>query len=254
MHPLITRRKFIKCSALAGAAVIAAGSPKGARSVGVHDPCSDTTGLTEADLTMRKVLQYTGDSPFEGKVCNNCALWLAPPPSEKCGRCTVIKGPIHPQGYCNSWAGRPQTSATPKHPLEGTWVSENGRYEISVEMDVDWDDRQHNAFLIGFNRKGGRGVITKAPSNDIIYSSGDIAWKSIQGSPYVSKPYNLLTVFFETGNAFIDNSYLGATSSLWRDHVRHSALAVIEGNQLTITIESDAIRGVHYVFHRKTDH
>ena len=24
----------------------------------------------------------------------------------ECGGCTLVKGPIHPQGYCNSWAAK----------------------------------------------------------------------------------------------------------------------------------------------------
>ena len=70
--------------------------------------CMDTTGLTEAELTTRQNAEYVDDSPFDDKLCNNCQFWLpdAPEIEGPCGGCQVIKGPIHPAGYCNLWVAK----------------------------------------------------------------------------------------------------------------------------------------------------
>ena len=65
--------------------------------------CMDTSGLAEADVTMRTTLQYTDVSPEADKNCLNCALYVAPEVSG-CGTCQTVKGPIHPLGYCTIWA------------------------------------------------------------------------------------------------------------------------------------------------------
>ncbi|GIV57972.1 MAG: high-potential iron-sulfur protein [Rhodothermaceae bacterium] len=70
--------------------------------------CNDLSGLSETDRAqsqqMRQSLQYVDESPVEGKMCSNCALWVAPEEGAACGGCTLIKGPISPNGYCTSWA------------------------------------------------------------------------------------------------------------------------------------------------------
>ena len=68
--------------------------------------CEEVSGLSEADMELRKQLEYRDDSPHgESKNCQNCAFYRAGKKNE-CGKCTLIKGPIHPLGYCDSWAGK----------------------------------------------------------------------------------------------------------------------------------------------------
>ena len=70
--------------------------------------CTDTSGLTEQELTMRnETFMYVDTSTEEGKTCDNCALYVAAAEGQQCGTCTIIKGPIHPDGYCTSWAAKP---------------------------------------------------------------------------------------------------------------------------------------------------
>ena len=69
--------------------------------------CTDTTGLTEQEVTMRNQLQYVDASPDPEKLCSNCVLYTEPEAGAQCGGCTVVKGPIHPDGYCTSWAPKP---------------------------------------------------------------------------------------------------------------------------------------------------
>jgi hypothetical protein len=67
------------------------------------DPCGDTSGLTEMDLTMRENLKYVAESEYPDKNCLNCKFYLADQHGEQCGGCQLFKGPVHPEGYCTSW-------------------------------------------------------------------------------------------------------------------------------------------------------
>lgn len=68
--------------------------------------CDDTGSLSEEDAKLRSSLEYRDRSPHgEAKRCATCAFYVARGEHE-CGRCTLIKGPIHPLGYCNSWSAK----------------------------------------------------------------------------------------------------------------------------------------------------
>ena len=68
--------------------------------------CMDTSGLTEAEVTMRTTVLYTDVSEMEGQNCANCQLYTAAVEGADCGTCLTIKGPIHPEGWCNIWAAQ----------------------------------------------------------------------------------------------------------------------------------------------------
>ncbi len=65
--------------------------------------CADVSNLTEEQIETRESLQYVDDSPHDDMRCNNCELFEPPGADEPCGRCQVVPGPIHPQGYCTAW-------------------------------------------------------------------------------------------------------------------------------------------------------
>lgn len=44
-----------------------------------------------------------GHSPYPDKICANCQLYVPAESPDQCGGCQLIKGPIHPNGYCTSW-------------------------------------------------------------------------------------------------------------------------------------------------------
>lgn len=68
--------------------------------------CTDIAGLSRKDLELRTSLKYVDRSPHgETKNCSNCAFFVEGPKGE-CGNCTLVQGPIHPLGYCNSWAAK----------------------------------------------------------------------------------------------------------------------------------------------------
>jgi hypothetical protein len=101
----ITRRDMIKRSLV----VLGAASAAGAVLMGCGDDegeltCTDTSGLSEPEKQMREQQAYTDHSPERDKLCDNCRFWTAPQQPNTCGGCQVIKGPIHPKGYCKLWA------------------------------------------------------------------------------------------------------------------------------------------------------
>ncbi len=67
------------------------------------DPCADLTGLTDAEVEMRTTFEYVAKSPYPEKLCDNCQFWLEPEEGAFCGGCQIIKGPMHPKGYCKQW-------------------------------------------------------------------------------------------------------------------------------------------------------
>lgn len=89
-----------------GAAAVA---PVALSACGEEEPaglsCTDTAGLTPQELTTRQSQAYTDQSPHADKTCDNCNFYTAGQPNQ-CGSCTVIAGPIHPDGYCNLWAAK----------------------------------------------------------------------------------------------------------------------------------------------------
>lgn len=105
--PLIGRRYCLRTTFIAGAAgatglLAACGGKKKTASKSTLS-CKDTSGLTPAEKQMREQLAYVDKSPQAAKNCANCSFFQSKG-DNACGGCTLIKGPIHPQGYCNSWA------------------------------------------------------------------------------------------------------------------------------------------------------
>ena len=104
----VTRRIFLQRS---GGAVVAttALSVLGIACGGGEEAgltCDDVSGLTPAELSARESNGYVANSPHgAAKQCINCNFGQNLTESS-CGTCTVIKGAIHPEGYCNLWAAK----------------------------------------------------------------------------------------------------------------------------------------------------
>lgn len=81
-------------------APVGAGAPAAA---GEGPNCTDVSALAEADKTMRTTLAYVDRSTIAEKSCKGCQLFIAAADAAGCGTCSVVKGPISPLGYCNSW-------------------------------------------------------------------------------------------------------------------------------------------------------
>jgi len=65
--------------------------------------CTDTSGLSADEAAARKTLDYADKTPDPAKNCANCLQFVKGEP-DKCGSCKVLKGPVHPAGYCKVWA------------------------------------------------------------------------------------------------------------------------------------------------------
>jgi hypothetical protein len=68
------------------------------------DPCSDLSGLSPEEIATRDTFKYQKKADDPAKVCTKCNFWQPPAEGSPCGTCTLVKGPIHPEGTCISWA------------------------------------------------------------------------------------------------------------------------------------------------------
>lgn len=113
-----SRRRFIqKLTALGTAGVLtpvvlsACGGGDGAETGGTPGggqaeagfSCTDTSGLTDAQIQQRENTNYVDESPNPDQLCSNCQLYTEPEEGAQCGGCQVVPGPIHPDGYCDLW-------------------------------------------------------------------------------------------------------------------------------------------------------
>ena len=55
---------------------------------------------------MRNTLNYVSESPIPDQLCSNCQFYNEPETGEVCGGCQLFAGPVHPDGYCTSWAAQ----------------------------------------------------------------------------------------------------------------------------------------------------
>jgi hypothetical protein len=73
------------------------------------DSCQDVSALSDAEKTGRTALQYTDKSPQADKHCSACNFWQPNSDPAQCGGCKLVKGPIHPKGYCTAFAPKTTT-------------------------------------------------------------------------------------------------------------------------------------------------
>lgn len=71
------------------------------------DSCNDVTALTEPEKMARSALQYTDKTPQADKRCDVCTLYQPANEPSQCGGCQIVKGPIHPKGYCTGFVAKP---------------------------------------------------------------------------------------------------------------------------------------------------
>lgn len=69
--------------------------------------CDDLSGLSDQQISQRETqvdaLQYVEETPNPDQNCANCSFWQAPEGNADCGGCQLFPGPVHPNGWCNSW-------------------------------------------------------------------------------------------------------------------------------------------------------
>ena len=95
----VTRR----CVLLASASTLALAGTSGCKTAGPAS-CTDVSGLSPEERSVRATLGYVDRTPVPGKPCIKCVQYVAPESSGQCGGCKVMKGPVHPAGYCRVFA------------------------------------------------------------------------------------------------------------------------------------------------------
>lgn len=69
--------------------------------------CDDVSGLSDSELEQRETqieaLEYVENTPNPEENCANCSFWQEPEGDANCGGCQLFPGPVHPNGWCNSW-------------------------------------------------------------------------------------------------------------------------------------------------------
>jgi hypothetical protein len=99
----LDRRQFLARAAILGASAASVGLLAAcSKGGGGALTCLDTTGLSPADISTRTSLSYVDKSTDPAKHCSLCQLYTAAAPGA-CGGCTVVKGPIHPEGSCTAF-------------------------------------------------------------------------------------------------------------------------------------------------------
>lgn len=99
-HPRIGRRHALTVVVASGGAMLlgCSGSSSGLR-------CDDVSGLSANDADFRRGQGYVERSTRPGRSCETCNFFEPAAPAS-CGGCTLIRGPINPEGYCNLWVQR----------------------------------------------------------------------------------------------------------------------------------------------------
>lgn len=107
----LARRRFLG-NLLGAGGLVAAGGLLGRFAIAQQEPPSDMRPLDQpcetGDLQpdqkqIRDSLQYTDQTPREGQWCWNCRYYTQAAQAQGCGGCTIVPGPIHPQGWCSAW-------------------------------------------------------------------------------------------------------------------------------------------------------
>jgi hypothetical protein len=96
MSSRIERRRLLLCSTLLGASAVC-----GCKRSETCPPAK----LSPEDTKMRETLKYTDRSQDASKLCNGCQQYLSNTDAD-CGECKILKGPIHPAGYCAAFSAK----------------------------------------------------------------------------------------------------------------------------------------------------
>ena len=99
-NPEVSRRRLLVIAGSAIALLGASACKSGPSS------CTDVTGLTPEEVKTRQTVAYSDHSSDKNKTCEQCQQYVAPTEKDKCGSCKVLKGPVHPEGYCNLFVAK----------------------------------------------------------------------------------------------------------------------------------------------------
>lgn len=97
MDAPVPRRHLLLTSAVWGAAVLAGACKR-------RETCPPSQ-LGPEDVKLREALHYTDHSADPQKLCNGCQQYL-PNTDADCGTCKLMKGFVHPAGYCAAFSAK----------------------------------------------------------------------------------------------------------------------------------------------------
>lgn len=108
-----SRRHMLGSVLQAGALAVGAGAllsackggtaGKAAPAAPANGQICDVAKLPRPAQAQRQALKYVDQTPIPAKNCANCKLYK---PAKPCNGCTLVKGPIAPQGYCTAWVAK----------------------------------------------------------------------------------------------------------------------------------------------------
>jgi hypothetical protein len=101
----LSRRGFVGGAAAAIGSITAAAALNACKKPELS--CAGDNGLAAADKAQRTAVKYTDHSTEAGKKCEGCVQFTPPPSPGTCGGCKVVKGTIHPEGYCTLYTAKP---------------------------------------------------------------------------------------------------------------------------------------------------
>jgi hypothetical protein len=105
MDEKLSRRDLFQQSAALGVlAVVGVGACSKQAPAGPS--CTDTSGLSAADVGVRTALAYADLSLEAGKECDRCQQFLPGAAENVCGTCKVVRGPINPKGSCKAFVAK----------------------------------------------------------------------------------------------------------------------------------------------------
>lgn len=102
IKPILSRRRLLGITMGFGGAW--ALNLAGCGKSGPAQLCADPDKLNDEQLSLRTSLRYTERAP-DKETCAGCAFFKAEENSA-CGTCELFKGPVNPQGHCDSWSKR----------------------------------------------------------------------------------------------------------------------------------------------------
>lgn len=68
--------------------------------------CNDVSGLTPEQQASRNALGYEDATSQPGKTCAKCAQYVPAAKASDCGKCKVLAGSVHPNGYCRAFVAK----------------------------------------------------------------------------------------------------------------------------------------------------
>jgi hypothetical protein len=96
MSARVDRRRLLLSGALLSASTLAAACKR-------RSETCPPSQLSADEAKVREALHYTDRSPDPQKLCNGCQQYV-PNSDADCGGCKLMKGLIHPAGYCSAFA------------------------------------------------------------------------------------------------------------------------------------------------------